>query len=478
MWVQRKIPLAYLLLALPLTTVLCFATAPFFTPDEPNHAAHAIALGHGEWLAHLGPNGSGGEEAGAEIDENVLRVLEGSNAIRVAWERHAGDFHNRSYGPVQDAQQLALAPIRWSHSTVFVPFPNTVVYPPVLYLPAIVGWRLGETFDLTILNGLRLARLLCAWTGVALGWLALRLCAGSLWLLLPFLLLPSTLFLNASCSQDALLLPVAALAVALLAGALRQSREFTTTELLATTGLLALCATARPPYAAMAPLLFLPSMERAGGDWLRWLKPLVGLVGVWAACALWRHMVAPLGLDWSDQADPDLQAGFLRTHPFRAAAALLHGTWDAVIDFLRRGVYVVGWNDLLPHHFVAPIVVVALAAMVFAMPRLPIRSWRGRGLLASAIAGSLLGIALAEYIIWTPPGFHTVYGEQPRYWLPVMPLALLLAAGILPNLPRWRNRLLLGAAALLAMIGCTLPWMVAHAFYREGLMHVLSLNLR
>ena len=365
--------------------------------------------------------------------------------------------------------------MRWAHSTVFVPFPNTAVYPPMLYLPAIVGWRLGEAFDLTILNSLRLARLLCAWTAVALGWLALRLCPGSRWLLLPFLLLPSTLFLDASCSQDALLLPVAALIVALLARALEAGRELSAVELMVTAGLLALCATARPPYVAMALVLFLPS---AASDWQRWLRPLAGFAFVLAACAAWRHVVAPLGLDWSNEADPELQAVFLRAHPVHAAGALLHGTWDAAIDFLRRGVYVVGWNDLLPHHFVAPIVVACLAGMVLAMPRLPIRSWRGRGVLAAAIAGSLLGVALAEYIIWTPPGFHTVYGVQPRYWLPVMPLGMLLAAGTQRSLPRGRTWLLLSATGLLAIIACTLPWMVAHAFYREGLMHVVLLNLR
>jgi len=31
---------------------------------------------------------------------------------------------------------------------------------------------------------------------------------------------------------------------------------------------------------------------------------------------------------------------------------------------------------------------------------------------------------------------------------------------------------------VIAAIACTLPWMVSHAFYREGVLHVLRLNLR
>jgi hypothetical protein len=30
----------------------------------------------------------------------------------------------------------------------------------------------------------------------------------------------------------------------------------------------------------------------------------------------------------------------------------------------------------------------------------------------------------------------------------------------------------------MALVACTLPWMVAHAFYREGVWHVLRLSLR
>lgn len=482
-WVERRLPEIYLVFALLVTGLLCFLTAPFFGPDEPDQAARAISLSHGELVAPIGPS-LGGDEAGGNIDASAVRAMDGMDDIRMAWEANAPDFLDRPWGPVNEGEQRRLDGIRWAGRRVFLPFGNTAGYPPVLYLPAMVGWRAGEDRGLTIFQSLRLARLLCALTAVGLGWLALRLCACSRWILLPFLLLPSTLFLNASCSQDAILLPVAGLLAAILSRPLMAGREFTGMELGVAAVLLALCGTARPPYLAMALVLFLPSLELRAeatrSNWRRWLAPAAGAGFVVAAVVIWGRLVARLGLEHSNEAKPELQAIFLRMHPFAAAWAVMNGTVYAAGDFARRGVYVMGWNDLLPHHGAAAVLVACGLGLALVAPGCPIRTLRGRGLLALGVLAPLLGISLAEYIIWTPPGWHTVYGVQPRYWLPIVPLAAMLANGVF----RWRwskvvqTRLLLGISAFLALMAGTLPWMVAHAFYGEGVRRVLELNLR
>jgi uncharacterized membrane protein len=120
----------------------------------------------------------------------------------------------------------------------------------------------------------------------------------------------------------------------------------------------------------------------------------------------------------------------------------------------------------------------AIVVLLLCAPACPPRSLRGRLLLTLAVAGPLLGISLAEYVIWTPPGFHTVYGIQPRYWLPILPLTTLLLQGRFARYIPARTALLPIATAILVLIACTLPWMVAHAFYRESVAQVLRLNLR
>ncbi len=462
---NRHLPAFYVALALPITLLLCFLTAPFFTPDEPHHAARAISLAQGFETPHIEA-----AEAGAPIDTAALHVLDAADTLRMAWEKQSPDFHNRHYGPMaaQTLPDADWASGKQSGTHTFAPFPNTAAYPPTLYLPAIVAWAAAPHLHLTILGSLRLARVLSALTAVALGWLALRLCAANRLLLLPFLLLPSTLFLNASCSQDAVLLSIAALVPAILTRPLVERRLFTLPELLTVTLLLILCATARPPYLAMALLLFLPALEHQTLFSRAYLPPTFALIAVAAASALWRHRVQPYGLDIADEADTNLQLLYLRHHPFAATAHLLTGTGQAASDFFHRGLYVIGWNDLLPPHLLTILLVIALLTLLLATPTIPLRSVT-RTLLLAATAAPLLGISLAEYLIWTPPGHPTVYGIQPRYWLPLMPLATMLWPIKIPPRP-W---LLIPATTLLAAVACTLPWFAARAFYQASVLQVL-----
>jgi uncharacterized membrane protein len=98
-----------------------------------------------------------------------------------------------------------------------------------------------------------------------------------------------------------------------------------------------------------------------------------------------------------------------------------------------------------------------------------------------AVVVPLVAISAAEYLIWTPPGLATVYGVQPRYWLPVLPAMMLLAAGCrAPRVESQQRRewLLRVATTMLVCVACTLPWMAARAFYRAGLIEAVRINLQ
>ena len=138
-WVETRLPTLYLALALTVTTLVCWITAPFFTPDEANQAARAISLSHGELVAFRP-----GSEAGGDVDAGALDAMDGMNGIRMAWEKRSVNFHDRKFGAVEPAQQRELDGIRWAHRTVFVPYGNTAVYPPALYLPAVVAFRIAD----------------------------------------------------------------------------------------------------------------------------------------------------------------------------------------------------------------------------------------------------------------------------------------------------------------------------------------------
>lgn len=474
-WIERRLPALYFVFALLLTTVLCWTTAPFFGPDEPNQSLRVLALLHGEILPEMGA-----DQAGGKVDTGAVHAMDAMDSIRMRWEPQSPDFHDRRYGPVTPEAQARWAGVRWSGKRRFVGFGNTATYPPGLYAPGMVGWKIAEAANLTIFASLRLARWLDALTAALLGWLALRWSGRSAWMLLPALLLPSELFLQATCSQDALLLPVAALGVGLICRAVNERRALADGELVLAAGLFALCAMAKPPYAALGLLLFVPDAELKQRAWKPWLKDGACFAAVVIACAAWWRLVARFGMDTADEADPSRQAAFLTSHPFAASMAVFRGTADAAGDFVHRGLYVVGWNDLLPHHGAALVLSLCLLVIAWRAPGASVRSWRARLLIFLAVIIPLVGISIAEYLIWTPLGLRTVYGVQPRYWLPVLPAMMLLVTS-------WRTQkraelrrewLLLPTTILLACVACTLPWMEARAFYRARLMQAVRINLR
>lgn len=473
--IEQRLPAFYFVFVLLLATVLCWTTAPFFGPDEPSQSLRALALAHGQLLPKMGA-----EEAGAEVDTGAVHAMDEMDSIRMRWEPQSPDFHDRSYGPVTAPAQAPLSDIRFSGERRFVGFGNTATYPPGLYLPAIVGWRLAEAAKLSIFASLRLARWFMLFTAAVLGGLALRQSGPGAWLLLPALLLPSAVFLQATCSQDALLLPIATFAVALVWRALHERRALSNRELAIATLLLTLCAMAKPPYAALGLLVFVPIAELNQCESKAWGGAVASFATIVMACASWWRLVTRFGMDTADEADPARQAVFLRAHPLVASLAIGRGTADAAWDFVHRGLYVIGWNDLLPHHGAALALSACLLVIAWRAPGAGVRSWRARALLLIAVIVPLLGISIAEYLIWTPVALRTVYGVQPRYWLPVLPAMMLLVTSWRAQdrgTGRRKEWLLPAATILLVVITCTLPWMAARAFYRAGLIEAIRINL-
>jgi uncharacterized membrane protein len=478
--VFRRLPEIYVAIALLVTTLLCVLTLPFLVPDEANHAKREIELSRLELFARKTPLG-----VGTQIDSNVLLVIDRFNKIQGTISERYPNTKKRPDGRISAAQLTAMDKVQWAHQSDFTRFQNTAIYPPLAYVPQAIGWRLGDVAGMTILHSLVLARFFAACCAILLGWLALRMCGTGRWILFACLLLPAELSLNASCSQDALLLPIAVLLTVILSRAIALRRGLTTPELLFSALLLTAFIGARVAYLPLAFVLLLPVMNLPEIGWRQFARPLAAMALIIGLVGIWQLQVRSFGPFLAAQANPELQLAFLRNHPFKGSFYLIKGTIKPAPGMAIADLEILGENDAFPPKIIDALLALGIGGIAWLTPWVGLKSGRARLLLLIALLGSVLGVSLAMYLYWSPVQFHRIEGLQPRYYLPLIPFVLLLfsrerlGATLENYLPaRLRERLLFFTATMYVAAVLYTPWVAAHRFYNLGLTAAVKLVLR
>ena len=408
--------LAYLL---PVLLTLGWVTPPWQNPDEPLHMARAVQLAHGG-LFGARQWGTAGGISDPAIYAAYMPV------------RHAA-MHPEE--PLSRADLTASQAVRFSPAASFVSFPNTAQYPPFFYVPGALsywaGWAAGLSVDAT----LRLIRAANAVMFAAAAAAALAIGRRARPLLAALILLPGTLQLACSASQDAGTLAATLLAVALIDRMIAERRGATSGEAACIAILLTTSAMARPPYACMLLLLFLLA-PRLGRREFGLTLALSVLVIAW--CLLTAIFVSVR----FSHADPAAQIAFVSKHAAELPAILLATARFYAGEYWRQFIGELGWNDtFLPGSYIA------LASAVLTLSTAASASGPARrpALAAAALLGAVIAIFVLQYLTWTWPGQLVITGVLGRYFTP---LAMVLALA----LPAWRPASHLVAPAWLAIL--------------------------
>jgi hypothetical protein len=412
----RLAAILYCCMALPIVVFAAFGVAPGQVPDEPHHFLRAVQLAQGQVIGtRFSERDAGGVVPGA-VDE-VLLAFDG---LKLRDDRK-----------VDPAVLQAVRKLKWDdlplRPTPFI----TVLYPPFMYVGTVTAILVGRASGYGVLDTFYLARFVNGVVAVSLAAAAVALAARARALLAAILLLPGTLALFGSCSQDALLISSVALATGLCSRAIHSAEALSDRQRLLVAALLGAAVAARPPYLPLLTILACGPLR------LRSLAGRAGIVGalplVLAACAVppvWIALVAPLKVPFGE-ASPADQIAFLREHPAALIVAAYHSFSRIGHLYFEGFIGILGWFDTyFPRAYYAwGGIVLACAALASMFGRGP--SLRGPERLAVTLAALtvFVGLYAVSYLTWSPVRSDWIDGVMGRYFVPIACMAALTARG-------------------------------------------------
>ncbi len=433
------------LFALICLTTLFFAcvTPPFQAPDENQHYMKALMLSEGRMLTEQRGPKTGADLPAAAIDLHDVHFPTGASAAPRLFDK--GMLVKAWNAPSTEARR-------------FADFPNVANYSPTLYAPGALGLRIGDSLGLPRLGAFYIGRIANALLAIAMLGAALRLLPFGRPAMLATALLPTFAYQSGSLSPDAVIdgLGFLGLALALhVAFGDQAARRGTALFLIA-------------PLLALAKGVYLPLMA-AGLRWPKaWRDPRPWLI---LAAMTSGALVFLLWMKWSGASHHGSQALYqivsrktgetVLTAPLERQLAVIAQDPVAYLRILaasmteRAPVYALqivgrfGWNAILLPLLAYPMAALMLGAAMLSGSGTRFSAGQRLWWLAVA-AGIVLLIETAMYLTGTPLGADYIQGTQGRYFLPVLPLALL---AVMPACPlRGARALFTGTATLLLPI--------------------------
>jgi uncharacterized membrane protein len=465
---SRRWSLGFLLIGVVTGPLLTLRVPSGHAPDERNHILRADSLLHGEIIGHRAA------QNGKQI-EGLLADAALSDVITLP-----PSPLNTSPQALTPVQKWLATKVPWNSKPSFVEAGSIAGYMPLFYLPGAAAIGLSSVAGLSPSIAFLADRIANLYCFLILGAVALRVARRGAGIIFITLLMPTTLALAASASQDGLLVAAAACAVACLTRA-ADSEQTHLKWRAAAAGLLAIVAASKPPYAPLALLLFLP-LRLEPAHLLRRTGLVVLTILPAAAWTIFESAVANVGVPrtpaeagplWPgarpaifDAPDPLAQmhvllahASLLVTLPLRTIAGNA-GTFlqqaVGVLDYLC--LYLPGWLYIIWYAALA----CTLAAHVCGGSSSTRQTIPDSLLAVTAILLSTVAVGLALYLDWTPVGMPWIGGLQGRYFLPFFPVLALC----LPRLERPRlARFLIAPAVATAIISAAALPRIVLGFY-------------
>jgi uncharacterized membrane protein len=384
-------------------------TPPFQAPDEFAHFRRIEQLSEGKIRGKI-QNAQSGDDLPQVMSEiNSFSDLPFRPDNKITLERLKKNF--------------ALSGEISKNDSVFAAFPNTSLYPPISYLPQIVGAIIGRHLHFSILTTYYLERFFCSFfvllSALVLFGLARR--HGISWpIFFVGFVTPMGFFLVNSTSADAVIILLSVAFGVFTAIASKESRKIWWSFSLLSVTLLSICKFVYLPLSVVA----LPGIIRAG-CFKRREKYFFGVLFFLlplTTATIWLAYTSKVYIPLKAGIDPGESLKYLFSHLFEMVPALVVDVLRELKETFRSAIGILGWLDTPLPRFTYQIYFVVGLFLLFTKSKVEgeKKDWVAALSFAGAYFGSLLFIYLSLYLSWNLPGSIRLEGIQGRYFLPLV----------------------------------------------------------
>lgn len=401
-------------------------TPPLQGPDEPQHFLRAYQVSEGGLLP-----GGAADNMPSSLYETYKRILYSDDIRFKANEKY--ELHN-----TKAALAIPLEPTKEEN------YANTTIYAPVAYLPHAIMIALGRVVEAPPVVLIYLARFggLLAWLGLL--YLSIRISPIGKWPITVFGLIPMTIFQAAIINTDVASGGLLFLYIAVILSLLKRKTPLDYRAYAAVGLIGSLMALSKQSMILMLPMAFLlmfrrwPNTKTRKFELYKTLgKLLLAIIVPVVLVGLWMYITKDTeSIDVAANGSiPGEQIRQIISDPGRFGFALWNMNFHTWGDEITRSfIGTFGWVDVpMALSFTIIGYVALFVALVTnrAKDNETLSELSGklpRFLLALLAVGYFVGVSAMLYVFNSPVRFSVIVGLQGRYFLPLLPLLLILVA--------------------------------------------------
>jgi len=407
----------FLAIALIVGILFVFITPPFQSPDEANHFNRAYQISEFQFLATKQQ-----KQVGGYIPTSITKTV-----VQVSTQKL--EFHPKNKQSINMIFSLVKIPLNKNVKS-FMPFENTAIYFPIMYLPQSVGILIGRVFNFSPIILMYIGRIfnLVSWS--FLTFLAISIIPFGKRVMLLLALAPMALFQAASLSADGVINSLAFLLIAVfIRYAFDEEKNIDNKDIILIFMLSIVLALCKQSY-FMISLLFLLIPAKKMASKKKYyvvfiLLVVANIIGIlaWTYCT--KYAILPLA--YRPNVSAINQLLYIINDPFRYIQVICK-TFS-----MYWSIYIIGWvgrlgwfDTVLPWQCIdLYILMLVFTAITDSNVDITINIKKRLVIFISLMLELILVVSLL-YLSFNAVGSTYIVGVQGRYFIPVGPLLCLL----------------------------------------------------